>query len=708
MQVPAEKDEIACPTIHRADRVLAARARLAGHPTVNWFLNLHPMAAAAALIAACLQVGYGVSARADTAPLPPISAFAARDLVEGVSVSPSGRLVALVQSVKGRGLVVVHDRDSDRTHDHVVLGEPEDFRIRWCGWANDRRLLCSYHGTAEYRGSYYPATRLVGVDADGKNMKVLIQNSDMAQGQFQDRVLLWHSGIPDTVLVEADEGIGADARGLTTSGIVEVYGNVGSHGAPAVFELNVVTGTMHVKQHARPPIYHWAVDRSGQVRLGWGQQDADVYYFARLDRDRELRRLAKFELFSKGSHFEPLAISHDDPNKAYARAPSEERDAIWLMDLTDKDDPTLVFAHPVVDVDDPLVARDGHLLGVYYESEYPNIFFTDEHAAQLNATIKAALPGVFSTVVDSSLDDSVYIIRSYSDVKPPSYAILDMAKHKLTRAGGPASELESVNLAQMRPIHYAARDGVDIPGYLTTPRGIAATNLPLIVMPHGGPIHRDSWGYDFLVQFLASRGYAVLQMNFRGSSGYGDAWFYAAHQDWGGLTYNDVVDGARWAIQQGIGDPNRLCVVGWSFGGYIALLGAQRNRDLFRCSVDIAGVSDLQALIDDGYHWMNGHAISRLQIGTDANKLRHDSPRQHATEFNVPLLIVHGTHDGSVPFNQSKMMAGALDKAGKPYRLVEIKNADHSLSKESDRVTLLTELEAFLAAQLNSVVEASH
>lgn len=660
------------------------------------------------LTMACVQLACGFSARADDSPPPPIAAFAGRLLVEGVSVSPDGKRIARIQTEKGKGMVVVHERDAGSANDHLVLVEPDGFRLRWCKWATNTRVLCSFIGMASNNDSYYSATRLVGVDADGHNSKVLIQNSDMAQGQYQDRVLQWQPGPPDTVLVEADEGIGVDSSRMSASGFTAVYGSVGTHGAPAVFELNVVTGTMRIRQHARPPIRSWAVDSRGQARLGWGQEGAETSYYAHLLHEGEWRRLAKFEVFSKENNFEPIAISDEDPNKAYAIASSEGRDAVWLMDLTDKTDPTLVFAHPAVDASEPLLARDGHLLGVFYENEYPNVFFTDPKAKSLHEEIQRALPGVFSTVVDSSLDASVYVIRSFSDVKPPSYSVLDTGKHTLVVVGGPSKDLKAVNLAQMRPIHYAARDGVEIPGYLTTPRGVPAQNLPLIVMPHGGPIARDSWEYDFLVQFLASRGYAVLQMNFRGSSGYGSDWFYAAHQDWGGLTYDDMIDGARYAIQKGIADPGRICIVGWSFGGYIALLGAQRNSDLFRCSVDIAGVSDLQELIDDGYNFMNGHSIRALQLGGDKNKLRRDSPRLHAADFKVPLLIVHGDHDAQVPFRQSKIMAAALGKAGKPYRLVEVKNADHSLHAESDRVTLLTEVEGFLAAHLAAAGEAAH
>jgi dipeptidyl aminopeptidase/acylaminoacyl peptidase len=286
-----------------------------------------------------------------------------------------------------------------------------------------------------------------------------------------------------------------------------------------------------------------------------------------------------------------------------------------------------------------------------------------------------------------------------SDVDATRYIVLDTDTHRASKVGTPYPERDPATLAPMRAISYQARDGTRIPAYLSTPRGAPATHLPLIVMPHGGPIARDTWGYFFLREFLVSRGYAVLQMNFRGSSGYGDQWFFAAHQDWGGLTYDDVVDGTRWAIQQGISDPDRVCIVGWSFGGYLALVGAQRNPDLFHCAVDIAGVSDLGLLIDEGYHWLAGESI-RKQIGTDPEKLKRDSPRLHAADFRVPLLMLHGTMDAQVPFEQSETMDSALKRAGKAHRFVVVADADHPFSAVKDRAILLQETEAFLAEHL--------
>jgi dipeptidyl aminopeptidase/acylaminoacyl peptidase len=369
------------------------------------------------------------------------------------------------------------------------------------------------------------------------------------------------------------------------------------------------------------------------------------------------------------------------------------------MDLTDKEDPALVFAHPVVDVRSPILSSKGELLGLRYETDVPMFYATNEHIRSVVEAVKTVVPGEFNVITESTRDDRIHVIRSSSDRNAPSYGILDTAAKTFERVGAPYPDIDSSSFAPMRSISYPARDGTQIPGYLSVPAGGPAAHLPLIVMPHGGPISRDTWHYFFLRAFLVSRGYAVLQMNFRGSSGYGSDWFFAAHQDWGGLTYDDVVDGGRWAIEQGIADPRRVCVVGWSFGGYIALVGAQRNPELFRCAVSIAGISDLGLLIDEGHHWLAAATVKK-QIGTDPEKLKRDSPRLHASEFKVPVLLLHGDLDAQAPYEQSVVMDTALTRAGKPHRFVTIREADHQLSTESDRATMLREVEAFLAEHL--------
>jgi dipeptidyl aminopeptidase/acylaminoacyl peptidase len=637
----------------------------------------------------------GMSAHA--ASPPSIEDFASRPKVGDASISPDGRYLAMIQTLDGKALVVIDDRHGGKDRElRPLLGEPDPFRLTWCRWATNTRLLCGLRAIAGDGGYLFPVTRLVAVDADGKNMRVLMQNSREVQGQFQDQIINWHPGAPDTVLIEADEGLNASQ----ISANAQIIGNVGTHGLPAVFELNVVTGRLTLRQHSREPIRHWVTDQHGQVRLGSGYSQGTVTFWVRLDSDSNWRRMTKFEIFSRENHFKPLAISAEDPEIAYAIGPSEGRDAIWLIDLKDRDEPRLLFSHPLVDVTYPILARDSRFIGARYDNGYPMMYYADGHIDAVMRGFEKLDPGQFSTIMESSLEDRFFLIHSVSDIASTKYWLLDSDNHQVSQIGAAYPDRDTATLAPMRPISYAARDGTRIPAYLSTPPGLPAKHLPLIVMPHGGPIARDRWDYFFLRQFLVSRGYAVLQMNFRGSSGYGADWFFAAHQDWGGLTYDDVVDGARWAMAQGITDPERVCIVGWSFGGYLALLGAQRNPELFHCSVDIAGVSDLPMLIDEGHHWMEGTDYRKRQLGTDTEKLKRDSPRLHVSDFKVPLLMLHGKKDYQVPFEQSETMDTALKRADKPHRFVVLPDADHQFSAVKDRTILLREIETFLGEHL--------
>jgi dienelactone hydrolase len=633
---------------------------------------------------------------ADAASPPSIEDFASRPQVEDVSISPDGRYLALIRTQGGKAGAVIRDRRAGKDQQtRVVLGEPDDFQLTWCKWATDTRLLCGLRAIARDRGLMYPVTRLVAVDADGKNLRVLIQNSSEAQGQYQDRIINWRPGRENTVLIEADEGLSASEL---ASG-AQIFGNVGTHGLPGVFELNVLSGGLTLRQHAREPIRHWITDKRGQVRLGWGSSGASRSYYARLDGESSWRRLARFEVFSRDEHFEPVAISAENLDLAYAIGPSEGRSAIWVIDLKEQEDPKLVFSHPLVDVTHPILDRDSRLIGARYDNGYPMMYYADDRIGALMGGVQTLHPGQFGTIFESTLDERIFLVRSVSDIDAPRFSVVDSDTHQVSTIGAPYPDRDLSALAPMRPISYPARDGARIPAYLSTPPGRPA-HLPLIVMPHGGPIARDVWGYFFLREFLVTRGYAVLQMNFRGSSGYGSDWFFAAHQDWGGLTYDDVVDGARWAIEQGITDRERVCIVGWSFGGYLALLGAQRNPELFHCSIDIAGVSDLPMLVDEGHQWMFGAEYRQKQLGADLGKLKRDSPRLHAADFAVPLLMLHGQRDYQVPFEQSETMDTALKRAGKPHRFVVVPGADHQFSAVKDRAKLLLEIETFLGEQL--------
>ncbi|MGH8177123.1 MAG: alpha/beta hydrolase family protein [Steroidobacter sp.] len=616
---------------------------------------------------------------------PPIEAFARLPRIRGVSISPDGQRLAYISSHEDREIAVTMERSSDAAPRIIMASDPGRFDLDWCGWANDSRLLCGFTGAVKERGITYGVTRLVSVNPDGSDQKVLLQNSIGAKAQFQDEILDWTPDEPDTVLIELD------SDGTTY---------------PTVFELNVRTGGRTVRSHERQPIRRFTTDARGNVRLGYGYATGktELEYFARLENDDEWRRLTKVKAFEDSDALKPVAIAPGS-NRAFAVGDYQGRSALWEMDLTDRTEPQLVFFHPLVDASEPLLTPDGRLLGVFYETDRPFIHYIEERERQIIRSMNEQLPAGFNVITDVSRDESVFVIRSSSDVDQATYYVLDWTTKKLGRLGRAYPELDPAALGRMRSIAYKARDGAEVPGYLTAPAGVRAEKLPLIVMPHGGPISRDSWEFFFLREFLVSRGYAVLQMNFRGSSGYGSKWLRDAHQDWGGLTYSDITDGAQWAIREGIADPKRICIVGWSFGGYAALLGAVRNGDIYRCSASIAGVSDLHQLLRESRAFIN-QGIAREQIGTNWDKLREDSPLRQIDKISIPVLLIHGDHDVQVEDEHSRSMAAALKKAKKPHRAVFLKNASHQLGRKSDRVTLLTELEKFLLENLGPGVTA--
>ncbi len=640
---------------------------------------------------------------------PPIAAFARRESILGAAISPDGRYLALLDTQKGVPIAAVKDLRSPAKPLQLVMSSHPDnhFFISWCHWATNTRLLCGLRAPIHDVGYVYTATRLAAVDADGRNLKVLVEGNGLAasEGQSQDEIVDWHAGKPDTVLVTAQASL-LDATERTLTGGSGIVAGATQEEFPSIYELNVVTGSMKVRLASHPPLRHFLSDQHGNPRVGWGIVDRTdrIEIQARDSISNQWHPLESYEAFSRKGVLTPVAVCSDRPNCAYAVGGSEGRQALWRMDLSGAAEPVLEFAHPAVDVDEPVFANDGRLLGVRYETDRPFLYSTDPARGRIMDGLKLALPDRFVTIVDATADDQLFVVRTTSDIDAGTYYLLDLGRAHLSRIGTAYPELEAGKLGRMQSISYAARDGAKIPGYLTVPPGVRAEHLPLVVMPHGGPIHRDTWQFDFLRAFLVSRGYAVLQMNFRGSSGYGGRWFYAAHQDWGGLTYSDIVDGARWALQEGIAEPAHVCILGWSFGGYAALLGATRDGDLFHCSVSIAGISDLSLLESEARRFVGGQ-ITREQVGTDSAKLKTDSPRNHAADVRIPLLMIHGDNDAQVSVEQSKAMDRALSKAARAHEFILIEGADHQLSRESDRTTLLIAIERFLGVNLGPGVQ---
>lgn len=668
----------------------------------RWLALAAAMGVATGAFAASAATGATGATGAATAGPPPLAAFFEGARVSFAALSPDARYVAVIVNLEGREIVAVRDVVQHTPLKGVLTTDAKDeVYPQWCGWANATRLLCSYRGIQSAEGKFFPVTRLVAVNADGTRIKVLA-NSTSTWSQLGDQVIDWTPDDPDTVLLELDQSE-QNSLGATAESI-----GGGPDGYPDVYALNVYSGRKNLVTRQRSPIQDFSTDGHGQVRLGVGTRDTKLLYFGRLEGERNWRELARVEAYSDQEAFRPVgAIA--GTNFAYARRDYQGRDALWKIDLSDSSNPQLVFVHPQVDLEAPVFTGDHRLLGFTFETDRPGAYYTDAEAARAYDAVRRALPGRTNRIVDMTADAKGFLIWSGSDVDAPLYYVLDLhgAAARLDAVAAQAPGLAGHQLAPMQPISYLARDGkTQIPGYLTLPLQRPATGKPpLVVLPHGGPHVRDSWGYDEWVQLLASRGYAVLQMEFRGSAGYGNEWFQAGFRDWGGLPYQDVVDGTRWALEQGYGDSARTCIVGGSYGGYLALLAATRNDGLFKCAVSIAGVSDLVELRNDERFFRNWQ-IANAGLAQDTRKLREDSPRQHAAEVNMPVLLLHGERDYTVEVDHTRMMDAALKRGGKPHETQIIAKTDHYFREDAARRELYTTLLRFLGEQLRTATAA--
>ena len=606
---------------------------------------------------------------------PTIADFAAQADSIRPSISPDGKKVSFVTRVDGNRILMVVDLDK-RERRGLMGAIVDSFEISYCQFKNDERLLCGLRGTQFFRGQPYTVSRLVAVDVSGKDKpRVLVQNGTEGGSQYQDQVLDWQRDDPKRVLIQL-------------SGDGDPF--------PTVHSLDVYTGLTYVVQRSRSSILDWTADRKGVVRFGYGFDERKHSYIARDSADAPWRTLAKWEIGE--SAFSVVGFGAA-PATLLVSADHNGRNAIFEMDLNEQSDRQLLFSHPEVDVDGPIYwPTDRRIIGFEYETDRTHRKFFDAEAEAVYAVVDRLNPDSDNEVVGSSSDGKRLLVLSRSDTRPTAYSILDLTANKLLRVGSANPALAATPLSPMKAVKIKAADGTILPGYLTLPVGSEGKKLPTIVYPHGGPHARDSWGFDPLVQFMASRGYAVVQVNFRGSTGYGKEWYEAGLRNWGTVMVDDVTSATKWAIAEGIADPAHTCIVGWSFGGYAALMSAVRESDLYRCVVSIAGVSDLRLLANEWRFSYGGSNWSEYALGDDNSELKAGSPTRSAAKIKAPVLLIHGDNDTQAGVDHSKRMARVLNSEKKKVELVVIKDGNHSLTRYEWRETLYTKLEAFLAA----------
>lgn len=616
-------------------------------------------------VIALISIGTPLAAATDD-----VRAYARAPAFALPSLSPNGESLSHVEQNGDRQTVLIRTISDGSTRRTLSL-ESKRERVRWCDWSGNDVLLCGTLAPARAPDRITEATRLYAIDVRSERIRELTRTLRGPVVDFDT------AGPAGRVLLQHDPS---------------------GRGYPQVSEVDVETGDMRTAVRARPPVRRWMSDGNGTVRLGIGYEAGKGSLLVRRDGSDEWRTLLEQSLQDLDA-LTPLAFGAD-PSELFVLKHHHGRVALFRLNLERPDSPTLLFADDVYDVDGPLILhpKTGALLAVQYVAESARRHVFDPVEARNAAWLDERLPEALNLIIDRSADNRLQLVLSGSDIEPPSLYLFDTQEKRLTLIGHNYPALEEQALAPMRLIVYRARDGQAIPAYLTLPVG-RSSDLPTIVLPHGGPETRTARGFDPLVQFLAAQGYAVLQMNFRGSLGYGARFAAAGVGQWGGLIHNDITDGARWLVEERIADPTGLCIVGSSFGGYAALLGAARESQWYACAASFAGISDLLAMAQYTERFQDAE-IWRLRLGESARALWQMSPIARVRAVETPVLVMHGRYDAVVPFSQSRRFARALRQSSKEHRFVERTDCDHEMTIESCRIAFFENLVRFLGDHL--------
>lgn len=613
-----------------------------------------------------------LTAYAESKPLAliPVHDLMQDPLVNRVCISPDGKTVAGLYNYNDRIVIFIKNLTTDTEPKFINV---ENHNVKWIRWKSNERIIA---GTLVEKGLWRDYYALVVMDKNGDNMRHLI--SDYKIGNIIDIL----PDDPDHVLVEEID--------LT---VMNPY--------PEVFKVSVGKNFDETRiQQSRFNIDHWITDANGNVRIGvaWLSdkriievKTADGSWKTLNDRN-----------YVKDPLFEPLAIGKNGIAYVLSRHENDKA-ALYEYDIEKQTFGRQLFKHDLVDVDDVYYSRlkdtVEYAAFTFDKEEY---HFFDEDLGKDFAAASQALAGSVNIIASHSADEKRLIIYSRNAKSPGCYYIFDREKKKVTFLGSTYPGLEKIVLSEPKCIKYNARDGMTIYGYLSFPVNFdGSVPFPMVVLVHGGPYARDTNEFDPWVQFLTNRGYVVFQPNFRGSTGYGDAYWKSGYKQWGLAMEDDVIDGVKILVDGKVADKNRIGIMGASYGGYAALMGAAKYSDMFRCCISIAGVTDLNRFMIDQRFKGNSNYYNHILIGDDSSERKANSPIAHADQIRCPVFLAHGTEDKTVYYSQSSEMYDALKSVKKDVTFLKLKDETHQLEDVKNRVKLFEAIEKFLDRNMN-------
>ena len=600
-------------------------------------------------------------------PLIPMKDFFRNAESRGYQISPDGEYLSFMMPVNTRMNVFVQKIGEENTT-QVTFATERD--IAGYFWKGNNRIIYVQDSKGDEN------FRLFAVDRDGKNQKDLTPF---------DKV---RAGVVDDLVDNANEML--------------IQMNKENPQVFDVYRINVNTGEMKTVAQNPGNITGWQTDHDGKLRIATTTDGVNTSVLYRDSEEQEFKPLITTTFKET---FAPLFFTFDNKNLYVSSNIGRDKAAIVEYDIANKNKIKVLYENPDYDVSGLNYSRKRKVITfVNYVGWKQEYHFFDKEYKEIYDDLTSKLPGKQLAVTGINKNEDKLLVRTYSDKSLGSFYFYNVKSKELKKLTDVSPWLNEEQLADQKPITYKTRDGLTIHGYLTLPKGVDPKNLPVVVNPHGGPWARDAWGFNPEVQFLANRGYVVLQMNFRGSTGYGREFWEKSFKQWGKTMQDDISDGVKWLIDQGIADPKRVAIYGGSYGGYATLAGLTFSPELYACGVDYVGVSNI-------FSWMNAippywEPIREMiyeMVGhpqKDSLLLRDASPVFHVDNIKAPLFIAQGLNDPRVPKPESDQMVEALKKKGidVPYMVKD--NEGHGFRNEENRFDFYGAMEQFFFKHL--------
>lgn len=590
-------------------------------------------------------------------------------------LSPDARHIVTEAYYKGSKVLTILQLGAKTTATHS-FNIPKKSDLLWYRWAGNDRLLVSLGISDILWGEEVYMTRLLMYDLKTGKAQFLGKKGEGMDG--------------DTVIYTDPEGHWL---------LLNVQRTVFDY--PSIWRIDLDTFEQKKVVSEYPHVWSWFADSTGTVRAGIGADGKRRWLYYRKSAndkfEKVLKRTLKEEDRGKIERFVP--VNGSDSGYAVSNERTG-RYGLYRYDFSSDSLGEAVFEHPQVDIEDFSESFDGEITAVYYTDDRARVEWLVPRMKELQEIIDKALPGRINRVASMSRDRKKMLVWTGSASDPGVYYYFDSDSGVMNLLVRPYDKMSGKSLSNVESTSYAARDGLSIPAYVTLPNGTEPKQLPLIIMPHGGPFLRDEWGYDTWAQFLANRGYIVLQPNFRGSTGYGRDFVEKGEGEWGRKMQDDLDDGVKWLVEQGKVDPKRVCIMGASYGGYAALWAAARNPEIYRCAISLAGISDLkEQLRYNRRSFVASRYFAAWREKVQGEKdfdLKTVSPLYAIDRINMPLLIAHGTDDETVPIAQSKKLHEALAKANKPHSYIVYEGEGHGFNKPENATAFLESIDEFL------------